>query len=82
MFWELLRGRVLLLLQEHQLCIEQEAAFFQQVSHGPLDREDVKAPEHAPPLASSCEGDHGVEMFLPIASGTRSTHWPQLDVRK
>ena len=68
---ELLRGRVLLLLQEHQLRIEQEAALFQQVSRGPLDREDVKVPEQAPCLASSCEGDK---------CWTRGTNWRQFDV--
>ena len=39
---ELLRGRVLLLLQENQLCIEQEATLFRQVSRDPLDRENFK----------------------------------------
>ena len=50
---ELLRGRVFFFLQKDQL--------FRQVSRGPLDRENVKAPEQAPPLASSCEGDNGIQ---------------------
>ena len=71
---DLLRGRVFFCLQEHQLRVEQEAAFFRQISRGPPNREEVKAPEQASPLASSCEGDDGVQMFLPFASGTKSTH--------
>ena len=55
-------------LQKHQLRVEQEAAFFRQVSCGPLDCETVKTPEQAPPLASSCEEDDGVQVFLPFAS--------------
>ena len=51
---ELRRGRVVFFLQEHQLRVEQEVAFFWQVSRGPLDRENVKTPEQAPPQASSC----------------------------
>ena len=47
-----------------------------------LDREDDKAPEQAPPLDNSCEGDTGIQVFLPFASGTRSTHWRQFDVRQ
>ena len=37
---ELLRSRFLLLLQEHQLCIEPEAAFFWQITCCPFDREE------------------------------------------
>ena len=77
---ELLRSRVLLLLSEHQLCIEQEAALLGQVSDGPLDREAAKPPEQAPLLASSSEGDDGIHMFLSIASRPRSTHRRQFDV--
>ena len=64
----------------HQLRIEQEAALFRQVSRGPLDRENVKTPEQASSLSSSCEGDNGVQMFLPFASRTKSTHWRQFNV--
>ena len=63
---ELLRGRVCLFLQKHQLCVEQEAALFWQVSCRPLDCENV-----ASLLAGSCEEDSGVQMFLPSASRTR-----------
>ena len=70
---ELLRCRIFHLLQEHQLRIEQEAALFRQVSRGPLQ---------ARPLASSCEGGNGVQVFLPFSSMTRSTHWRQFDVRQ
>ena len=38
---------------------------------------NVKTPKQAPPLASSCEGDDGVQVFPPFASGTRSTHWSE-----
>ena len=37
-------------LQEHELRVEEEAAFFQQVSRGPLDRENVRPSKQAPPL--------------------------------
>ena len=47
---ELLRGWVFLFLQKHQLCVEQEAAFFRQVFRGPLDRENVKSSKQTPPL--------------------------------
>ena len=42
---ELLRGLFFLLLQEHQLCVEQKAALFQEVSRCSLDREDVETPK-------------------------------------
>ena len=71
----LLRGRVVVLLRERQLCVEQEAALFRQVSCRPLVRENVELPELASPLANSCEGDDGVQVFLPFASRTKSTHW-------
>ena len=54
---ELLRGRVFFFFEKHQLRVEQEAALFRQVCCGPLNRENVKALEQAPRLASSCEGD-------------------------
>ena len=66
-------GRVFLFLQEHQLCGEQEATLFRRVSRGPLDRDNVKALEQAPPLPTSCEGDHGIQMFLPFTRRTRSS---------
>ena len=68
---KLLRGRVLLRLQEHQLCIEQEAAH--SSGRSPMAHLIVRmsrSPEPAPPLANSCAGDSGVQMFLPIASRT------------
>ena len=68
------------LLQEHQLCIEQEAAIFGQVTCCPLDREKAKTPDQTSLLTSSCEGDDGVQVSLPFASGTRSTHWRQFGV--
>ena len=76
------RVRVFLYLKKHQLRVEQEAALFRQVSRGPLDRENVETPQHAPPLASSCEGDDGIQVFLPFASRTRSTHWRQFEVEQ
>ena len=79
---ELLRGRVLLLPHEHHLCIEQEATLFRQVTCCPLDRENVKTPEQASLLPSSCEGDDGAQVFLPSASRTRSTRWRQFDVEE
>ena len=42
---ELLRGRILLFLQKDQLCGEQEAALFRQVSCRPLDCENVELPK-------------------------------------
>ena len=72
---ELLRCRVLLLLQERQLHIEQEAALFRQVACRPLDCQNVKSSKQASSLSSSCEGDNGVQIFLPFASGTRSLTW-------
>ena len=78
----LLRGRVLLLLQEHQLRIEQEATLLQQVACRPLDCQNVKASKQASPLTSSCEGDNGIQVFLPFTSRTRSAHWRQFDVRQ
>ena len=63
-------------------CIEQEAALFQQVACSPLDRENFETPEQTSPLTSSCEGDDGVQVFLPFASWTRSTHWRQFDVEQ
>ena len=47
---ELLRGGVFFLHEKHQLRVEQEAALFWQVSRGPLDRENVKAPEQGDSL--------------------------------
>ena len=79
---ELLRGRVFFSLHEHELRVEKESTLFRQVTNCPIDREDVEAPEQAPPLASSCEGDDGIQVFLPFASGTKSTHWRQFDVRE
>ena len=67
---ELLRGRAFFFLQEHLLCVEQESALFRQVSRRPLDCESVKTPKQAPPLASSCEGGNGIQVFLPFISGT------------
>ena len=66
--------------RKNQLRVEQEAALFQQVSRGPLDRDMSTPLEQAPPLASSCEGDNGIQVFVPFTSRTRSTHWRQLDV--
>ena len=76
---EMLRGRVFLFFQKRQLRVEQGAARFRQVSRGPLDRENVKTPDQASPLASSC-GHDGTQMFLPFAGRTRSTHWRQFDM--
>ena len=76
---ELLRGRLLLLLQERRLRVEQEGAVFPQVSRGPLDLR-MSRPRNKHPLASSCEGDDGAHVFLPFASRTRSTHWRHFDV--
>ena len=36
--------------------------------------------KQASSLSSSCEGDNGVQLFLPFASRTKSTHWQQFDV--
>ena len=44
--------------------------------------ENVELPKQASPLAGSCEGDDGVHVFLPFASGTRSTHVRQFDMRQ
>ena len=74
---KLLRGRVFLFLEKDQLRVEQEAALFRQVSCRPLDRENAETPGTR---AQPCEGDNGVQVFLPIASGTKSTHWRQFDV--
>ena len=30
--------------------------------------------------ASSCEGDNGIQVFLPFTSRTKSAHWRQFDV--
>ena len=62
--------------------VEQEAALFRQVSRGPLDRENVKSPEPAPPLAFSCEGEDDTQVFLPFTGRTRSTLWRQFDVEQ
>ena len=78
----MLRGRVFFFLQEHQLRVEQEAALFWQVSCRPLDCENVELPKPASPLASSCKGDGGIQVFLPFTSRTRGTHWRQFDVRQ
>ena len=67
-------------LLEHQLHVEQKATFFRKVSRGPIGRESVKTSERAHPLASSCEGDDGIQMFLPFASRITGTHWRQFDV--
>ena len=79
---ELLRGRVLLFLQEHQLRIEQEAALFRQVACRPLHGENVETPQQASPLAVSCEGDDGTQVFLSFSSNTRGTRWRLFDVRQ
>ena len=60
--------RVFFSLEKHHLRVEQEAALFRQVSRGPLDRENVKAQEQAPPPASSCEGDSDIQVFLPFSN--------------
>ena len=57
-----------------------ECKLLRPVACRPLDCQNVKSSKQAPPLSSSCEGDNGVQMFLPFASGTRSTHGRQFDV--
>ena len=52
---------------KHQLCVEQEAALSRQVSCRPLDGKNVELPKQASPLAGSCEGDDGIQVFLPFA---------------
>ena len=76
---ELLRSRVLLLLQEHQLRIEQEAALLRQVARRPLDCQNVKLPRSRRLLCPApSEGDNGIQVFLPFSSGTRGTHGRQI----
>ena len=41
---------------------------------------ECQVPEQAPPLASSCEGNNDIQVFLPFTSRTRSTHWRRFDV--
>ena len=67
-------------LQEHELRVEEESAFFRQIACRPLDGESVKSSKHTPPLPSSCEGDDCFQM-LSCACGARSTHGCQFDVR-
>ena len=64
---EQFRGWVLFLLQEHQLRVEEESAFFRKVSRR---------------LSGSCEGDDSVQMFLSFACRARTTHGRQFDVRQ
>ena len=74
-------GRVPLLLSEHQLCIELGSGTPRAgllMAH--LIVRMPRLSEQAPLLASSCEGDDGVQMFLSIASRPRSTHRRQFDV--
>ena len=53
-----------------------------QVSCPPFDCENVELPKQVFPLAGSCEGDDGIQVFPPFARGTRSTHWRQFDMRQ
>ena len=69
------------LLQKHQLSVEQETSLFRQVSCRPLYCDECRAPETSDSSGrSSCEGDDGIQVFLPFASRTRSTHRRQFDV--
>ena len=47
---ELLRGWVLFLLQEHGLCVEEEWAFFWQITNCQLNCEDVEFAKQSPLL--------------------------------
>ena len=54
-----------LILQEHKMCIEWEATHFGDISHGPLDCQNVQdSEESSSSLSSACEGNDGVQMFL------------------
>ena len=52
----LLRGWVLVLLQEHELRVEEESKLFWQITNCPADLEDVKTSKPTPPLPSTSEG--------------------------
>ena len=52
--------------KKNQLRVEQESTFFGQVSCRPLDCENFELPKQASPLAGSCEGDDGNQVFLPL----------------
>ena len=79
---KLLRGLAFFFfLQEHQLRVEQEAALFWQVSCCPLGRENVENRIKAPPLASSCEGDDGVQVFtstISYSASEKKAEFPEL----
>ena len=53
-----------------------------QVSRRRLNCEKVEGPKQASPLSGSCEGDDGVQIFLPFTCWLWSTHGRQFDVRE
>ena len=64
-----------------RLCVEQEATFLRPVACRPFDCQNVKASKQASPLTSSCEGDNGIQVFLPFSGRARSTHQRRFNVR-
>ena len=66
---ELIRGWVLLLLQEHELRVEEESAFLWQITNCSPNRENVETSKQTPPLPSASERDGGVKMFLTFTCG-------------
>ena len=77
---ELLRGRVFSFSKNVSCVLSRKRQLFRQVSRGSLDRENVKTPEQVPPLASSCEADNGIQVFLLFACRIKSTQWRQFQV--
>ena len=70
-----------LLPLEHELRVEEETALFRQVSRRHLLVRVLRPRNQAPSLASSCEGDNGIQMFLSFTCWPRSTHGRQFDVQ-
>ena len=77
-----LRGRVLFLLQEHELRVEEKSTFFWQITNCPLYRENVKISKQTPPLPGTSEVDDCVQIFLTFTCGACCTDGRQFDVRE
>ena len=53
-------------LQEHELCVEEEALLFWKISCGPLDGQGVLDSETPSSQSGACEGNDGIQMFLSL----------------
>ena len=64
-----------IVFQKHRLRVEEESAFFRQVSNRPLDGENVTSSKQTPSLPSASEGDDCTQVFLSFARGGPVHSW-------